>query len=149
MFRFLLSSLIIFSCCLGACKNNTSSANTLGGTQTPRDSTLAEPDASDLLQILQGKWQSAQDSTYFIEIAGSKMRHYNNNQMSLETDIEIDGNCLSNACQVDSLDTENGWCFVEKGQFDAQCNLILKCDKEVLQYRALGAANPALVFRKK
>ena len=76
------------------------------------------------------------------------MRHYTSGKMNGESEIEIDGNCLTTACKVDSIETDNGWCFVEKGQLDAQCNLVLKCDKKALQYRVLGAANPTQIFTK-
>jgi len=135
---------------LGAACKNPNASNPAGMvTQPPRDTVLAEPDAADLLQTLQGKWQSEQDSTYLIEVAGSRMTHYNAGKVSGAAEIEIDGNCLSTACKVDSVDADSGWCFLEKGQFDVQCNLVLKCDKQVLKYRTLGATSPALVFRKR
>ena len=149
MLRSSLYVFIICGCCLFSCKNNPTSSTTNPAGLTRQDSVLAEPDAADLLQTLQGKWQSEQDSTYQLEILGDKMSHYNAGRLSLESQIEIDGNCLSNACKVDSIETANGWCFVEKGQYDAQCNLVLKCDKQTLQYRALGAASPTLIFKKK
>ncbi len=132
-----------------ACKNSSAPVPVLTTGLARQDSMQVEADAIDLLQTLQGKWQSEQDSNYLIEISGDKMKHYNGGQLSVESQIEIDANCRSVACTADSLETSSGWCFVEKGQFDAQCNLILKCDKQLLQYRALGAASPGLSFKKK
>ncbi len=149
MFRMLpyLCSLVL---AVMACTNTTTSANATGTPITSQsDSLVSNPDAADLLQTLQGKWQSVDDPTYVVEIVGDKMTHYNDGKASVESEIEVDAGCLSNACKVDSTDLSDGWCFVEKGQFDAQCNLVLKCDKQALQYRAIGAANATLRFTKK
>lgn len=134
-----------------ACTPSTPAANTADGTNTSvkADSLLSNPDNGDLLQTLQGKWQSEDDSNYTVEIVGDKMKHYNGGKISVEAEIEIDAGCLSNACKVDSTDLSDGWCFVEKGQYDAQCNLVLKCTKQNLQYRAIGAATATLRFTKK
>ena len=148
MIRFVLYLLIAFAWWTTACTNTPNPVPALTTGAARQDSTLTEPDAIDLLQTLQGKWQSEQDSTYLIEISGDKMKHYNGGRLSVEAQIEIDANCRSVACTADSLETTSGWCFVEKGQFDVQCNLILKCDKQHLQYRALGAASPGLAFKK-
>lgn len=148
MFRPAFYLLITFGWFIFSCQNNTRPSPDYAPHLARQDTALIEPDAADLLQTLQGKWQSEQDSTNLIEITGEKMTHYNSGQVSLESVIEIDGNCLTNACKADSLDTPSGWCFIEKGQYDAQCNLVLKCDKQTLQYRPLGAANPALRFKK-
>ncbi len=149
MMRFALYLLIAAGCWAAACNNTSNPAPALTSGPARQDSTLIEADAIDLLQTLQGKWQSEEDSSYQIEITGNKMKHFNAGKVSMEAQVEIDANCRSVACTADSLETTSGWCFVEKGQFDAQCNLILKCDKQILQYRALGAASPGLSFKKK
>ena len=149
MIRSVFYFLMAFGWLALTCTSNPNPVSAVTTGPARQDSVLAEPDAADLLQTLQGKWQSEQDSTYVLEIVGDKMKHYNGSQVSIESQIEIDGNCLSVPCQVDSTETASGWCFMEKGQYDVQCNLILKCDKYILQYRALGAANPGLAFKKK
>jgi hypothetical protein len=128
-----------------ACKNTPKPAQETAETAPVE---ISEPDANDLLQTLQGKWQSEQDAAYTLEIADTRMRHFNSGKLSGETSIEIDGTCATNACKVDSTDTSDGWCFVEKGQFDAQCHFVLRCDTARLEYRALGAANGGLAFKK-
>ena len=147
----MLPYLCSFALAMTACTNTTttSTANTTETTSSQPDSLVSVPDAADLLQTLQGKWQSESDSTYVVEIVGNKMKHYNNGLASVDSEIEIDASCGSNACKVDSTDLTDGWCFVEKGQFDAQCNLVLKCDQQALQYRAIGAASGTLRFSKK
>ena len=126
-----------------ACRNRTKE-------QTPpanQEQTKSEPDNNDLLQTLQGRWRSNADSTYIIEFVDSKMRHINNDKLSFETNIEVDGSCSDSSCQG-AGDTEDGWCFLEKGQFDVQCHLVLKCNPNELEFAAIGAANGMLSFRK-
>lgn len=113
----------------------------------PPEESKSEPDNNDLLQTLQGRWQSESDSTYVLEIADSKMRHINGGKLTIETDIEVDGSCANNSCQGAAA-SEDGWCFLEKGQFDVQCHLVKKCDPNALQFVAIGAANGILSFRK-
>lgn len=151
MIRTLLYGYVVLVLCTTACTNstpNTNATDTANGA-IKADSLISNADAADLLQTLQGKWQSEDDSNYIVEIVGEKMKHYNGGKVSVESEIEIDASCLSNACKVDSTDLSDGWCFVEKGQYDAQCNLVLKCTKQDLQYRAIGAASAALRFHKK
>ncbi len=118
-------------------------------TASQTDTLVSAADATDLLQTLQGKWQNERDPSYILEIADDKMKRYQDGKVSMELEIEVAANCLGNACKVDSTNLLNGWCFVEKGQFDAQCNLVLKCDKQVLQYQVIGAATDTLRFLKK
>ncbi len=141
-----LSAVVALS--LFACKRNSSQQNTAADS-TALDSTKSEADSNDLLDALQGQWQSEQDATYVLEIAGSKMRHLNGSKLTAEADIEVDSKCETTACTVDSLVVVSGWCFVEKGQFDAQCNVVIKCDSAILQYRPLGAASALLAFKRK
>ena len=125
-----------------ACRNKTQ-------TQTPAPEVTeqqSKPDNNDLLQALQGKWRSEADSTYILEITDAKMRHLNKDQLSAETDIEVDGSCSNVSCQ--GADASDGWCFLEKGQFDIQCHLVLKCNPNELQYATMGAANGLLSFKK-
>lgn len=132
---------------ISACVNNTTSANKPGeNSSVPQ--TKSEPDAIDLLDALQGKWQSEQDSTYLIDIVGNKMKHFNGGALTMETEIEVDANCLNEACKQEGSDLADGWCFIEKSQSGTQCNRILKCDKYRLQFHAVGAAAAVLAFQK-
>ncbi len=106
----------------------------------------SEPDNNDLLQTLQGKWQSVTDSTYEVEITDSKMRHINGGKLVGESDIEVDGACTNVSCQ--GAATEDGWCFLEKGQFDIQCHLVQKCTSDSLRFVAIGATNGQQSFKK-
>lgn len=130
-----------------ACNNLNSHASADQNSQTTISQTTG-PDATDLLKTLQGRWQSAQDATYTLEISDTKMRHFNSGKLTLETDIEMDGSCTTSPCAMDSTDLSDGWCFIEKGKEDVQCNIIITCDKEFLKYKAIGAANGLLVFKK-
>lgn len=128
---------------ISACRNRTQ-------TQTSAPEVVNEqptkPDNNDLLQALQGTWKSESDSTYVLVIAEAKMRHLINGQLQAETEIEVDGSCSNISCQ--GADAADGWCFLEKGQFDIQCLLILKCNTDELQYAAVGAENGNMSFKK-
>lgn len=113
------------------------------------DSIQPPADVHDLLDALQGRWQSEQDAAYFVEISGNKMRHFSDGKLTHETELDVDAACRSNACTLDSTAALVGWCFVEKGQYDAQCCLVTKCDSTALQYRAVGAEGGGLAFRRK
>ena len=125
-----------------ACKNPNQA-------QTPppeNQQTNVKPDNNDLLQALQGKWQSTTDSAYVLEITDAKMRHINGGKFAGESDLEVDGSCTNVSCQGAAAD--DGWCFLEKGQFDIQCNRVVKCDPDTLQYVAIGAANGQMSGKK-
>ena len=104
---------------------------------------VAQPDANDLSTVLQGRWQSESDSSYVIEVVDNKIRHFSQHKFVFESDIEIDSNCQTATCKRDSADLSDGWCFTEKGQYDIQCNLVIQCDKQKLQYKAIGSTAPA------
>ncbi len=126
-----------------ACRNR--NQNQAVATEVSEQSRSA-PDNNDLLEALQGKWRSDSDSTYVLEISDDTLRHINNGQLSAETAIEVDGSCINTACP--DADAADGWCFLEKGQFDIQCHLVLKCNENELKYVATGAANGQLSFKK-
>jgi hypothetical protein len=108
------------------------------------------PAEDELLETLQGRWQSQDDSTYVVEIIGNKMRHYNENKLSLEVEIEINGACDNSDCASQQPGTESdGWCFSEKDPNNGvQCNVVTKCDKQVLQYTAIGSVGHGLYFKR-
>jgi len=143
---YLIIALLLPICACQKCSNGQTS--TPPSSESSAEGIKSEADSNDLLDALQGRWQSEQDESYVLEIVGSKMRHLNNGKLSAETDIEVDSKCLTTACAVDSLAQGAGWCFVEKGQFDAQCNLVVKCDSAVLLYRSLGAASGLTGFKR-
>ena len=143
---------LVFALAIGFCAcNPTPKSGTSQPEATTSDSvtTQSPADAHDLLDALQGRWQSEQDATYFLEISGSQMRHFNDGKLTAETEIEVDAACRSTACSPDSTATLSGWCFVEKGQYDAQCCFVTKCDSATLRYRAVGSAGAGLAFRRK
>lgn len=102
---------------------------------------------SSLMPLMQGRWQSVSDPGYQVEIDGDKIRHYNGGELTMENEIEADADCTGNACTVAGT-RPDGFCFIEKGQFDAQCNLVLACDGQRLEYAAIGAAGQSLVFTR-
>ncbi|MBL7827125.1 MAG: hypothetical protein JNJ57_10870 [Saprospiraceae bacterium] len=130
-----------------ACQQSTPKPTTENQT-TAEDRQSTGPDAADLLRTLQGRWQSEKEPDQIIEFADTKMRHISNNQPSPETEIEISSDCRSAACKTDTSDFADGWCFLEKGQFDVQCYLVISCSKTELKYAAIGVENGLRIFRK-
>lgn len=150
MLKYFTYSLIAITFWVSACVNN-SPSNQAPGDNALVAQTKSEPDATDLLDVLQGKWQSEQDPNSRLEIAGNKMRHIVNGVLQVENIIEIDAKCQNNTCKQEGSDTSDGWCFVEKRQPDAsneQCNVVLKCDKQSLQYRTIGGLTNMMIFKK-
>ncbi len=106
------------------------------------------PDGSDLLRTLEGRWQSLNDSNATIEFADTKMRRYEQGVMNTEADIEIDGTCSTQPCQLDSTDLLDGWCFMEKGPTGTSCFIVVECNKEFLKYSPVATPNLVQVFKK-
>lgn len=144
------SLIIALGLSIYAC-GNAPQKTTHSSADTSKDSsaTALSVDADELLDVLQGRWQSEKDAAYEVEFSGSKVRHFNSGKLTQESDIEVDAACSTNACTSDSTATLSGWCFVEKGQYDAQCCIVTKCDSATLRYHAIGAAGSGQVFRRK
>jgi hypothetical protein len=117
---------------------------------TGADTSLVKsgPANDELLETLQGRWQSLTDSTYVLEVRGNKMVHFNNGTQSAETEIEVDADCKSTACTVPEGTQADGWCFIEKDQNSAQCNVVVKCDRKVLEYSTVGSTGGTLSFKR-
>ena len=133
---------------LVACVDTAVKPSTNASNLTEAQKTAATPDAGDLLELLQGKWQSEQDPTYQIEFVDSLLRHINGGKLTIESGVTVDGNCASSICEA-AANSPEGWCFQEKAGEDTQCNLVLQCTHDTLRYRALGAAGGDLIFKKK
>lgn len=144
-------ALVGFLSC-ASCKNNPSPPPPAAPSGQETNTKSSEPDPNDLLQTLQGRWQSEQDPSYTLEIADTQMRHYNQGKLSHESMIEVDGGCESAVCKPDGVDTSDGWCFtemsIEEGKYAAQCNFVTRCDTALLQYRSLSGNGKDLVFKK-
>ncbi|MEI6409472.1 MAG: hypothetical protein WCR52_08820 [Bacteroidota bacterium] len=142
----LVISLSIVSLFLAQCQIGSSKKPENNGADT---SLIKSGPANDeLLETLQGRWQSLTDSTYVLEFLGTKMIHFNNGTQSAETEIEVNADCKSTACTVPEGTQADGWCFIEKDQNGAQCNIVVKCDRKVLQYSAVGSAGATLSFKR-
>ena len=134
---FLMALLSLLS--YASCKNTPAAPQSAPVANTEDSTKSSEPDPNDLLHTLQGRWRSEQDSTYILEIADTRMLHYN-------------GACESAVCKPDGVDTSDGWCFtemtIEQGKYIAQCNFVMHCDTQQLQYRSLSGAGSGLSFKK-
>ena len=108
--------------------------------------TLSDP-VPNQMAMMQGGWQSTTDKGYEIIIEGDQMRHYNNQSLSYSTTIEADPECISKACTLTGTAPE-GFCFIEKGELDAQCNLLLTVEADKLEYTAIGSTGNVLVFKR-
>jgi len=102
---------------------------------------------SNLLPLMQGEWQSIDDAGYQIRIEDSQIAHYTNNRLMYSATIEADPGCQSDACSFYDANAE-GFCFLEKGEHDVQCNMVLTCDGQRLEYAAVGSTGATLTFEK-
>lgn len=138
---------------LVACTNTPNPSQSASATSNTESATKSSvPDPNDLLNTLQGRWQSEQDSTYILEIADTQMRHFNAGKLTFQSMVDIDGACKSPVCKPDGVDTSDGWCFtelkIEDGKYYADCNFVTLCNPQQLQYRLLGSAGAGLSFKK-
>ena len=134
---------IMFACTQSGSKN--AGKDLKSNTEVPQ---TTGPDGADLLRTLQGRWQSASDATYVLEVTDDRIKHWSNGQVNSESVIEIDSPCQTVACNTDTTHLTDGWCFIEKGKFDAQCVLVIACDKSVLKFSYVGATAPPSIFNK-
>lgn len=135
-----LLSLLLVQCQIGSSKKPEHSG---------ADTSLVKsgPASDELLETLQGRWQSLTDSTYILEFQGIKMIHLNNGSVTAEMEIEVSYDCKSTACTVPEGTQADGWCFIEKDKNTTQCNVVLKCDHKVLEYSTVGSAGRTLSFQ--
>lgn len=108
--------------------------------------TFNDPTPSPMM-MMQGGWRSTTDEGYEIIIEGDRISHFINQRLTYSSTIEADPGCQSEACAVTGTAPE-GFCFIEKGEFDAQCNLIITANESTLEYTAIGAAGGSLVFER-
>lgn len=141
---FVLIALAIMTACSQS-GSKSAGNNPKADTEVPQ---TTGPDGADLLRALQGRWQSAADANYVMEVTDDRIKYWTNGQVNSETVIEIDSPCQTVACKTDTTDLTDGWCFVEKGKFDAQCVLVMACDKSMLKFSYIGATAPPSVFNK-
>lgn len=59
--------------------------------------------------------------------------------------IEVDFGCCLEVCVVIGIVFE-GFCFIEKGEFDVQCNLVFVVNVIILEYIVIGVVGGLLVF---
>lgn len=146
----LIRRLVIVASFFGAfaaCVNDTP-PKTTENTPSFGSSSVNGPDGKELLKLLQGLWTNATDPMNQLSFSNDTLRILQHGQVVDLRTLDISVTCQTAACQVDSVGVEDGWCFIEKGALDAQCNLVLKADADVLEYRMLGSETPTQTFNK-
>lgn len=143
--RFVIVGLFVGA--FTACVNDTQ-PKTTENAPTFGSSSVNGPDGKELLKLLQGLWTNATDPTHQLSFSNDTLRVLQNGQAVDLRTLDISVTCQTAACQIDSVTVEDGWCFIEKGALDAQCNLVLKADTDVLAYRILGSEVPTQTFNK-
>jgi len=103
--------------------------------------------STNLLPLMQGDWQSVSDPGYQIRIEEGKIWHYTNDRLMYTASLEADQGCQTSPCVVNGQQPE-GFCFLEKGEQGVQCNLVLSCDGQRLEYSAIGTAGGTLAFER-
>ena len=126
---------------------NRQSLQSPAASETPDSLSSANPDQEEMLSLLQGAWQNEQDSTDLLVFNGAKMRHIRDSTAVTEKEIDIDASCSNTACNP--ARGSAGWCFTELSDFDAQCNLVVRCDSALLQFSPVGVENATRSYKKK
>jgi hypothetical protein len=121
---------------LFACENAPTS--TVTTSLTPQYSS-AVVSGAELLEALEGFWQSERDPAFLLEIRDEKMKRIHGNQASEEYVLEAFSDCDAAACKADD-GASTGWCFTEKGTAGLQCNRVLRCDS-LLQFKTTGGTD--------
>lgn len=134
-----LAALLVLTLCACPTPDRNSPRTPPSASPDSSSSLLPPADANDLLDALQGRWQSEADAAQEIEIVGNQMRHFAQQRLSHESELEVDASCRSAACAPDSTAALEGWCVLAKSQHDVQCFVVVKCDSAALHYRPVGA----------
>lgn len=102
------------------------------------------------IRPLKGRWRSLRDATYTVEFRGDSMLHSNNGELSMATLVVYNPNCGAIACKplAEGKLPAGQWCFMEKDSYGEQCNLVVQHTGKRLEYVAVGAAGPTLVFER-
>ncbi len=126
-----LSLLAAFSLSIFACESTPSS---LAGNLTAPNAS-AGPPGTELLEALEGLWQSERSDALVLEIRGEKMTRIHENQPPQEFSLEAFSDCGAAPCATD--EASGGWCFTEKSANGLLCNRVLRCDS-LLQFKVAG-----------
>lgn len=115
----------------------------VAGSQKPKSQLLN-------MRPLKGRWRSLRDATYTVEFRGDSMLHSNNGELSMATLVVYNPDCGAIACKplVEDKVPAGQWCFLEKDRYGEQCNLVVQHTARRLEYAAVGAAGPTLVFER-
>lgn len=103
--------------------------------------------STNLMPLMQGDWQSVDDAGYQIRIEEGEIWHYTNDRLMYTASVEADPGCRTSPCTLNGQQPE-GFCFLEKGEQGVQCNLVLSCDGQRLEYSAIGTAGGTLAFER-
>lgn len=148
----------LLAACLPACQSAAADEQAPPAASAPAGETAAATGEaapapkSQLSSIrpLKGRWRSLRDATYTVEFRGDSMLHSNNGELSMATLVVYNPNCGAIACKplVEGDLPAGQWCFLEKDSYGEQCNLVVQHTGKRLEYVAVGAAGPTLVFER-
>ncbi|MBK8196639.1 MAG: hypothetical protein IPK76_26855 [Lewinellaceae bacterium] len=127
---------------------NLNPTKTPGTAERPENEAAPGPPAQELLDALQGRWQSLQDSSIVIEFNDDLLIRYRGSAIQEQEKIAVFTDCISASCVTDSLTASEGWCFMEIKKSVRQCNQILGCDTSTLRYRVLDNDKTIFYFKK-
>ncbi len=142
-----LLTLLAVSTFIVACTNTNPSKDQQPGTKSELSKSTG-PDGADLLKTLEGRWENQDDASLTLEFADTKLRRFKQGVLSAESDIQVDANCETTVCRIDSTELIDGWCFMEKGPTGTQCYIVVDCNKEFLKYSPVATPKLVQVFKK-
>jgi hypothetical protein len=136
-FIYLFCVLLILFFAGGACQFNNAGMQGNNNTNPQLGDTI--PDnigETDLLELLQGEWDSDSLSSIKLKIREHNIQFLDNRTVVEEGTLIIDSHCTLNIC-FDSLLLDN-WCFIVEKQQVQQCYRVLHCGPDSLHFQAAG-----------
>jgi len=132
--------------CANACDCNPANSTNQGLINVPVNK--PGPPSTELLDVMQGRWQNEMDTALTVEINDDLMTHISGGIAHEESVIEPFSDCQNTFCKADSAVTPQGWCFIEKGKADTVCYEVLQCDS-IFRYRVFGSKDAVTSSFKK
>lgn len=98
-------------------------------------------DGAELLDALEGKWVSDEDTALVLSFSSATLTVFRNGQPESEAEITANTDCREGACiyDADTLELERGWCFEARSASATRCHLVTTCTNDSLYFTYLEA----------
>lgn len=128
--KYLISTILFLVFAAFACTNSS----------TPENSN------ANTAQLIQGEWQSLDDSKSLMEIKGNQLSQVYDGKLLEARSFEYAAKCEGNACGAAS-DNKLG-CYSSSGTHDIECYAIVALTDTSLEVSLVGATGNTLTYKK-